>query len=227
MASRSGLQKNRSVLIRGSRSDRLTDPQCAVILPRFPTLVRRHKRQYAYSCFANPIPFALLSPLVPLAATSIQAAEFKMGVVDPQSVLEKSKAGKRALEGLKEYVSTRQKLLAKDEEDLRNNEKQLKEQAPKWTDAEKKDKEGQFRTKVQDFQKRAQEFNTELQKKQKELVDEYMKKISAATQAVAEKGGVSIVVDKGSEQTVKIVIYNKDTIDLTEQVIKEFDKTNK
>ena len=54
-----------------------------------------------------------------------------------------------------------------------------------------------------------------------------MKKISAATQTVAEKGGVSIVVDKGSEQTVKIVIYNKDTIDLTEQVIKEFDRTNK
>jgi outer membrane protein len=169
----------------------------------------------------------LLSSLVPLVAISVQAAEFKMGVVDPQSVLEKSKAGKRALEGLKEYVSTRQKLLAKDEEDLRNYEKQLKEQAPKWTDAEKKDKEGQFRTKVQDFQKRAQEFNMELQKKQKELVDEYMKKISTATQAVAEKGGVSIVVDKGSEQTVKIVIYSKDTIDLTEQVIKEFDRTNK
>ncbi len=170
---------------------------------------------------------ALLSQLVLLAATSVQAAEFKMGVVDPQSVLEKSKAGKRALEGLKEYVSTRQKLLAKDEEDLRNYEKQLKEQASKWTDAEKKDKEGQFRTKVQDFQKRAQDFNMELQKKQKELVDEYMKKISTATQTVAEKGGIALVVDKGSEQTVKIVIYNKDTIDLTDQVIKEFDRTNK
>ena len=173
------------------------------------------------------LPAALLSLLVPFLATSILAAEFKMGVVDPQSVLEKSKAGKRALDGLKEYVSTRQKLLAKDEEDLRNYEKQLKEQAPKWNDAEKKEKEAQFRTKVQDFQKRAQEFNMELQKKQKELVDEYMKKISAATQTVAEKGGVALVVDKGSEQTVKIVIYNKDTIDLTEQVIKEFDRANK
>jgi outer membrane protein len=169
----------------------------------------------------------LLSPLLTLVATTANAAEFKMGVVDPQSVLEKSTAGKRALEGLKEYVSTRQKLLAKDEEDLRNYEKQLKEQAPKWTDTEKKEKEGQFRTRVQDFQKRAQEFNMELQKKQKELVDEYMKKISAATKTVAEKGGVVLVVDKGSEQTVKIVIYNKDTVDLTEQVIKEFDRVNK
>ena len=151
---------------------------------------------------------------------------FKMGVVDPQAVLEKSKAGKKALDGLKEYVATRQKLLSADEEELRNTEKTFKDQAAKLSDTEKKEKETQFRTKVQDFQKRAQEFNQELQSKQKELVDEYMKKISTATKAVAEKSGFSLVVDKGSEQTVKIVIYNKDTIDLTDQVIKEFDRAN-
>ena len=155
------------------------------------------------------------------------ADSFKMGVVDPQTVLEKSKAGKRALDGLKEYVSIRQKLLAKDEEELRNTQKQLQEQMAKMSETEKKEKGTQFQNKLQDLQKRAQEFNQELQRKQKELVDEYMKKISEATKTVAEKGGFSIVVDKGSEQTVKIVIYNKDTIDLTEQVIKEFDQTNK
>ena len=156
-----------------------------------------------------------------------QASEaFKMGVVDPQAVLEKSKAGKKALDGLKEYVSTRQKLLSADEEELRNTEKTLKEQIAKLSDTEKKEKETQFRAKVQDYQKRAQAFNQELQGKQKELVDDYMKKIASATQTVAEKGGFSIVVDKGSEQTVKIVIYNKDTIDLTDQVIKAFDQTN-
>lgn len=171
---------------------------------------------------------ALLSLMLMSFSTSAQAADtFKMGVVDPQAVLEKSKAGKKALEGLKEYVNTRQKLLSRDEEDLRNYEKQLKEQATKLSDAEKKDKETQFRAKIQDYQKRAQEFNQELQGKQKELVDDYMKRIASATQSVAEKGGFSIVVDRGSEQTVKIVIYNKDTVDLTEQVIKEFDRVNK
>ena len=156
-----------------------------------------------------------------------QAAEaFKMGVVDPQAVLEKSKAGKKALDGLKEYVSTRQKLLSADDEELRNTEKTLKDQIAKLSDTEKKEKETQFRAKVQDYQKRAQAFNQELQGKQKELVDDYMKKIASATQTVAEKGGFSIVVDKGSEQTVKIVIYNKDTIDLTDQVIKAFDQAN-
>ncbi|SLM49907.1 putative Periplasmic chaperone Skp [Nitrospira japonica] len=172
------------------------------------------------------LPFCAAA-LLCLSSVPAGAAEaFKMGVIDPQSVLEKSKAGRRALDGLKEYVSTRQKLLSRDEEELRNTEKTLKESASKFSEAEKKEKETQFRSKIQDYQKRAQEFNQELQGKQKQLVDEYMKKIAAATQTVAEKGGFSLVVDKGSEQTVKIVIYNKDTIDITEQVIKEFDRVN-
>jgi len=172
------------------------------------------------------LPFCAAA-LLCLSSTPAEAAEaFKMGVIDPQSVLEKSKAGRRALDGLKEYVSTRQKLLSRDEEDLRNTEKTLKESAAKLSEAEKKEKEAQFRSKIQDYQKRAQEFNQELQGKQKQLVEEYMKKIAAATQTVAEKSGFALVVDKGSEQTVKIVIYNKDTIDITEQVIKEFDRVN-
>ena len=161
--------------------------------------------------------------IIPLSGARAADA-FKMGVIDPQMVLEKSKAGKKALDGLKEYVSTRQKLLSRDEEELRNTEKTLKES--KLSEGEKKEKEAQFRTKIQEYQKRAQEFNQELQGKQKELVDDYMKRIASATQTVAEKGGFSIVVDKGSEQTIKIVIYSKDAIDLTDQVIKEFDRVN-
>lgn len=159
--------------------------------------------------------------------TGHAADAFKMGVVDPQAVLEKSKAGRRALDGLKDYAASRQKLLVKDEDELKTLEKQVKEQESGLSEAKKRDLQGQFRTKIQDYQKRVQDFNQELGVKQKELVDEYMKKIQVATKAVAEKNGVALVVDKGSDATIKIVIYNKDTIDLTEQVIKEFDKLNK
>ncbi len=168
-----------------------------------------------------------LAGAIELAAFPASAADFKMGVIDPQVVLEKTKAGRRALDALREYAQARQKLLAQDEEDLKNLEKQLKEQEASLSEAAKKEKQEKFRTKIADYQKRLQEFNQELAQKQKGLVDEYMKKIAQSTQAVAEKGGFTLVVDKGSEQTIKIVIYNKDTIDLTDQVIKEFDRVNK
>lgn len=152
---------------------------------------------------------------------------FKMGVIDPQAVLEKSQAGKKALAGLKEYASAKQKVLAGDEEELKALEKALKDQEASLSETARKEKQGQFRAKLADYQKRGSEFQQELSQKQKELVDEYMKKIQAATKTVAEKGGYSIVVDKGSDTTLKIVIFNKDTIDLTDQVIKEFDRQNK
>jgi outer membrane protein len=155
------------------------------------------------------------------------ADSVKIGVVDPQAVLEKSKAGRRALDALKEYATTRQKLLANDEEELKNLEKQLKDQESAMSETAKRDKSNQFRTKLQDFQKRAQEFNQELGAKQKELVDDYMKRIAAATKTVAEKGGFTMVVDKGSDTTIKIVIYAKDTLDLTDYVIREFDRQNR
>ena len=97
------------------------------------------------------LPLVTAGMLLLASLPAAQAADaFKMGVVDPQAVLEKSKAGKKALDGLKEYVSTRQKLLSGDEEELRNTEKTLKEQIAKLSDAEKKEKETQFRAKVQD-----------------------------------------------------------------------------
>ena len=155
------------------------------------------------------------------------AADIKVGVVDPQVVLERSKSGKRALDGLKEYAGTRQKLLASDEDELKNLEKLLKDQESSLSDTQKREKQAQFRNKLQEYQKRAQEFNQELAGKQKELVDDYMKKIGAATKTVAEKGGFTLVVDKGSENTIKIVLYHKDALDITDQVIKEFDRQNK
>ena len=164
---------------------------------------------------------------IPSGSAAIATDAFKVGVIDPQAVLEKSKAGKKALDGLKEYAATRQKLLASDEEELKNLEKQLKDQESSLSETQKREKQGQFRNKLQEYQKRAQEFNQELAVKQKELVDEYMKKIGTATRSVAEKGGYTLVVDKGSESTIKIVIYNRDALDLTEQVVKEFDRQNK
>ena len=162
-----------------------------------------------------------------VGAPVASAADFKMGVIDPQTVLEKTKAGRRALDALREYAQAREKLLTQDQEDLKGMEKQLKEQEASLSEAVKKEKQERFRSKIADYQKRLQEFNQELAQKQKGLVDEYMKKIAQSTQAVAEKNGFTLVVDKGSEQTIKIVIYNKDTVDLTDQVIKEFDRVNK
>ena len=84
-----------------------------------------------------------------------------------------------------------------------------------------------FARKFQEFQKRGQEYQQELGLKQKELVQEYMKKIETATSTVAKRHGFSMVLDKGSETTLKIVLYSKRGLDITSEVVKEFDKRYK
>ena len=149
----------------------------------------------------------------------------KVVVMNQQLVIEQSKAGKRALEELKAYSMTRQKIINADDQELK--ELQLAIQDGKLSDSAKQEKQGQFQAKLDAYQRRMADFNREIQQKQREMVAEYSKKVQAAAQAVGEKNGVIAVIDKGSEAAIKIVLYHQPALDVTDQVVKEFDRQNK
>ncbi|GMV51267.1 MAG: hypothetical protein NBKEAIPA_02190 [Nitrospirae bacterium] len=167
--------------------------------------------------------------LVAVAAWFAQSAEaadrIKVGMMDQQQVIERTVAGKRALEELKSYSLTRQKIIDSDDQELKQLEKDVQDQA--LSEEVRKEKQDQFRTKLEAYQRRIQDFNREVQEKQRAMVAEYAQKIRAAAEAVAQKEGYAAVLDRGSESTVKIVIYGHPSVDLTEQIIKEFDRQNK
>lgn len=167
---------------------------------------------------------ALLLTIAPL----VWAAEgFKVAVIDQQAVLERSKAGKRAMDNLKEFSASRQKIVSADDEELKRLESELKNQESSLSEGAKHERQEQFRVKFENYQRRLQDFNREIQGKQKELADEYQKKIDQAAAAVAEKAGFAVVLDKGNDATLRIVIYANGAIDITDQVVKEFDRRNK
>jgi outer membrane protein len=149
---------------------------------------------------------------------------FKVAVVDQQAVLEQSKAGKRAMESLKEFSASRQRIIAVDDEEMKRLEKELKDQDPNLSEAAKREKQRVFQTKLESYQRRLQEFNREIQEKQKEMGDNYLRKVKEVAAEIAQKEGYAAVLDKGSDSTLKIVIYHRGAIDLTDRVMKEFDK---
>ena len=150
---------------------------------------------------------------------------FKVAVMNQQSVVEQSKAGKRAIEELKAYSATRQKIISADDQELKELQQAI--QDVKLTDSAKQEKQGQFQAKLDAYQRRLADFNREIQQKQRELVAEYMKKVQAAAQVVGERNGYVAVIDKGSEAMIKIVLYHQPALDVTDQVVKEFDRQNK
>lgn len=149
---------------------------------------------------------------------------FRVGVIDPQTVIEKSKAGSRALAALKEHAQARETVMKNDQKELENLQEELKAGESNLKEEEQKRKQERFAQKYQAWQKQGQEFQNELAQKQKDLVQEYMKKIEEATSAVASRHGFDVVIDKGSENTLKIVLFNRDGLDLTSEVVKEFDR---
>jgi outer membrane protein len=167
----------------------------------------------------------MMSLLLLGVGSSVMAAEaIKIGVIDQQAVMERSKTGKRALDALKEFAASRQKIVATDDEELKRLEAELKDQESGLSETVKRERQEQFRTKFESYQRRLQDFNREIQTKQKQLADEYLKKIDQAAAVVAQKGSYAMVLDKGTDATLRIVIYANPTIDLTDQVIKEFDR---
>jgi outer membrane protein len=149
----------------------------------------------------------------------------RVGVMDQQLVIEKSKAGKRALEELKAYSTTRQKIINSDDQELKELEQAI--QDGKLSETAKQDKQNQFQSKLEAYQRRLADFNREIQQKQREMVTEYAKKVQDAAQVVAQKEGYIAVIDRGNEALIKIVIYHQPGLDVTEQVVKEFDRQNK
>lgn len=155
----------------------------------------------------------------------LSAETFKVGVMDQQVVIEQSKTGKRALEELKAYSSTRQKIINADDLELKELEQTI--QGGKLTDSARQEKQNQFQAKLEAYQRRLGDFNREIQQKQRDMVAEYSKKVHAAAQVVAEKNGYVAILDKGSEAAIKIVLYHQPALDVTDQLVKEFDRQNK
>ena len=154
---------------------------------------------------------------------TLAAKGFKVGFVDWQAVMEKSKAGKRSLATIQEHVAIRQKLIASDEKEIKTLQEDL-QNSKKLSDNDMQAKQVLFQRKVQDYQRRSQEFQQELAQKQRAIVKEFISKIGKATQAVADRHGFSLVIDKGNESSMMVVIYSRKGLDITNEVIKEVNK---
>lgn len=153
------------------------------------------------------------------------AESFKVAVIDQQAVIERSASGKRALDEMKNYSTTRQRIIEADDLELKELEKAS--QDTNLSEEARKDRQEQFRTKLEAYQRRIQDFNREVQEKQRSLIAEYSKKIQEAALVVAQREGYAAVIDKGSDAAVKIVLYQHPSVDLTDKVVRELDRRNK
>ena len=170
--------------------------------------------------------FSVVGLLVALLAVSGCAAgvakvEGKIGVVDATRVLNETNVGKKAKDSLTIFSKNRQALIEMDEKELRRMEEDFGRQASILSPTAKREREEQFRRRVTEYQQKANDMNREVQEKQKDVLEGFREKVGLMVGNVSKRLGVQVVIDKGKGGAT---LYNDEGLDITGQVIDEFNR---
>jgi outer membrane protein len=149
-----------------------------------------------------------------------QAADLKIGVINPQKVLEDTKQGKKIKDMLAGYVQTRQRLIESEEADLKKLESDLN-QASALSPEAKDEKERAFQQKLAAYQRRVQQLEGEVQAKKREVLGEFTKAIEQSVRDLAVREKIVLVLEKGPATAGTPILFSRDSLDLTARVIEE------
>ncbi|MBS0171394.1 MAG: OmpH family outer membrane protein [Nitrospira sp.] len=146
----------------------------------------------------------------------------RIGVVDPQRILGETNAGKRAKDMLGSFAKNRQALIELEEKELRRMEEDFVKQGSVLSATAKREREEQFRRRMAEYQQKVTDLNREVQDKQKEVLDGFRDKIETLSGKVAKRMDLQAIFDRGRGGPT---IYSEDAVDVSSQVIEEFNKT--
>ncbi len=154
------------------------------------------------------------------AGTAVKI-EGKIAVINAQRLLNETNVGKRAKDNLASFSKNRQALMESEERELRRMEEDFARQASILSPTAKREREEQFRRRMQEYQQKAAELNREVQEKQKDVLEGFRDKVEAVVGKVAKRLGLQVVVDRSKGGPT---IYHEDGLDISNQVIEEFNR---
>jgi outer membrane protein len=149
----------------------------------------------------------------PITATGADAP--KIAVVNLQTVLETSVAGKAAQNELKTQRDKLEADLKQKGGELQELEKRLQREAMVMSKETREEKEREFRIKASDFQALQKKYRSDLQDLERRLMGELQKDISELVNDIGKKEGYLLVISNIG------VLYHQPTADITSRLIQE------
>lgn len=162
---------------------------------------------------------ALSLSLLVGGALSASAAETKIGFVDLQKALNMSAEGKAAKEKISGKVKEYEGVIDKRQQELKKLKDELEKQAVLLSPEARADKERDYQQKLKDFQRFTKDVQDELQQQDSDHTNRIINELVKLVQEIGKRDGYDLIVERNSGG----VIYGADKIDLTSQVLKEFD----
>ena len=146
----------------------------------------------------------------------------KVGYVDFDQVLQKTKEGRSVKKKLEKEFSTRQGQLQKREKKLQEERQQFESESSLLSDSEKRKRAQKLQLQFVEFQKKVEMSQKELQEYQMNLIKNIVEKMRPILGKIAKDKGY-VRIDKFSEN----VLWVSDEVNLTDSVIKAYNKKYK
>lgn len=162
-----------------------------------------------------------LSTLVLAAALgSVAKADVKIGFVDMQKAVQTTAEGKKAKSELEGEFEKKKKELQKREADLKKMGEDLEKKKSVLSEEALQKKQGEFQEEMMKYRETVNKSQVEIQKKDHDLTQPILDKMRKVIETVAKDKGYNMVLENSA-----MVLYATKDNDLTDDVIKAFEKT--
>lgn len=158
-----------------------------------------------------------------MGAAQARAAEVKIGYIDMQKAISETTAGQKAKKELEKEFNAKKEELSKREANIKKMQEDFEKKKNVLSDEAKQAKGAELQTEMMKYRDLLGQSQLNIQKKEQELTRPILEKLQDSIDKVAKEGGYTVILEK-SEQSV---IWAKKDIDLTDAVVKQFEKTQK
>lgn len=168
----------------------------------------------------NNTVLAWMSLVLALAGFRTFAAETKIGFVDMQKAIQETSTGKKAKKELEDEFNKKKKDLDKMEAEIKKKGEDFEKRSMAMNEEARTKKQTELQNEMRKYQEQAAKSQMEIQKRERDLTAPIVTKLRSIIEDIAKKEDFSMILEK-SEQSV---MWAKKEADLTERVVKQFEK---
>jgi outer membrane protein len=154
----------------------------------------------------------IIVPLLLALAVTPALAEFKLGFVNGQRVVNESPQAKRAKQKLEKEFEKRDQELQQLSKRLQSMQENVEKNGVTMSETERRNKEREFNDLNRDFQRKQREFREDLNLRQNEEMSGIFERANKVIRQIAEAEKFDLIVQEA--------VYFSPRIDITDKVIK-------
>ena len=164
-----------------------------------------------------------MKSLIALLALALSLPSFAttlVGLVDIKKVITSIKEGKSVQKTLEKSFNDKKVILKKDEDKIKKAQEDYKKQSMVLAEQARMTKEREIQEQMMKLQSKTMEFQKEIQKMEQELKKPILEKLRPIIDEVSKANAVAMTF----ELSAAPIIYAEAKKDITEEVIKAYDK---